>query len=171
VLFYATLLITSFLLTLVILGLKNLIVFVAREAFGLGKRDVKAGPTAHLDKKRLGRNLNVASTAWGGQSHATPAALAKTHPVVPKNTPWGWPGNDHESREDQPRPAVARGANLNGYLARNYEKQQPSADWKRNVGRPVRDDQSVLSGRVYKPSEDAISRYGIDKDDDRPWGW
>jgi len=171
VLFYATLLITSFLLTLVILGLKNLIVFVARKIFKLGKQDAYVGPTAHLDPKTLGRNLKVASSAWGTQPHATPATLAKTHPAAAQNTPWGWPGNGHETHENHPKPAVANGASLTAYLARKHENQQPAADWKRNIGRPVRDERSALAGTTYKPSQDAISRYGIDEKDDKPWGW
>jgi hypothetical protein len=171
VLFYATLLITSFLLTLVIIGLKNLIVFVARKTFKLGKRDAYAGPTAHFDQKKLGRNLKVASSTWGTQPHATPANLAKTHPAVPGNTPWGWPESGHETHESHPKSAMANGASLSAYLARKNEKQQPAADWKRNIGRPVRDDSSSLAGTTYKPSQDAISKYGIDKDDDRPRGW
>lgn len=170
-LFYTTLLVTSFLLTLVILGLKNMIVFIARKAVKLGKRDAYVGPTAHLDQKTLGRNLKATSSAWGTQPHATPTNLAKTHPAVPGNTPWGWPGSGHETHESHPRPAMANGASLSAYLARKHEKQRSAADWKRNIGRPVRDDRSSLAGTTYKPSQDAISKYGIDKDDDRPWGW
>jgi hypothetical protein len=170
VLFYTTLLITSFLLTLVIIGLKILIVFVARKAFGLGKRHVNVGPTAHLDQKTPGRSPKVASSAWGTQPQATPANLAKTHPAAAQNTPWGWPGNGHETHENYPKPAVANKATLSAYLARNHEKQQPAADWKRNIGRPARDERSALAGAAYKPSQDAISRYGIDKKGDRPWG-
>jgi hypothetical protein len=170
-LFYTTLLITSFLLTLVIIGLKNLIVFVARKAFGLGKRHVKAGPTAHLDQKTLGSSLKGASSAWGTQAHATPANLAKTHPAAAQNTPWGWPGSSHETHENHSRPATADGGTLSAYLARKHEKHRLETDWKRNVGRPPRDDRSALAGAAYKPSQDAISRYGIDKKGDRPWGW
>jgi len=171
VLFYSTLLITSFLLTLVILGLKNLLVFVARNVFGLGKQNTKGAPTAHLNRKAPAKNLTVAPSAWGRQGHATPATVAKTHPALPGNTPWGWPGSDPETREHHPGTAAARGTSLNAYLARKYEKQQTVGDWKRNIGRPARDDGSALAGTAYKPSEDAISRYGIDKKDDRPWGW
>jgi hypothetical protein len=167
VLFYTTLLITSLLLTLAIIGLKNLIVFVARKAFGLGKRHVQAGPTAHLDKMTLGRSLNT----WGTQPHATPANLAKTHPASAQNTPWGWPGNRHEIHENHPKPATSNEGSLSAYLTRKHEKRQSAADWKRNVGRPDRDDRSALAGSTYKPSEDAISRYGIDEKGDRPWGW
>ena len=170
-LFYTTLLITSFLLTLVIIGLKNLIVFVARKAFMLGKQNTHVGPTAHLDQKTMGRGLKAASSAWGTQPHATPANLAKTHPAAAQNTPWGWPGNGHETHENHSRPATANGATLSAYLARKYDKRQPAADWKRNIGRPVRDESSALAGTAYKPSEDAISRYGIDKKGDKPWGW
>lgn len=159
-LFYATLLITSFLLTLVLLGLKNLIVFVARKAFKPGKRDAYAGPTAHLDQKTLARKLKTTSSAWGTQAHATPANLAKTHPAVPGNTPWGWPGSSHGNHESHPKPAMANGS-LSAYLARKHEKQQLAADWKQNIGRPIRDDSSSLSGTTYKPSQDAISKYGI----------
>jgi hypothetical protein len=171
VLFYTTLLITSFLLTLVILGLKDLIVFTARKAFKPGKQNTNEIPVAYRDQKTMGKNLNVASSAWGTQPHATPATLAKTHPAVPANTPWGWPGYDRETREHQPRVAAANGTSLNAYLARKNEKHRPAADWKRNIGRPVRDDDSSsINGRAYNPSEDAISRYGIDKMDDRTWG-
>ena len=167
-LFYTTLLITSFLLTLVIIGLKNLIVFVARRAFGPGKGHVKAGPTAHLDKKTLGRSPKVASSVWGTQAHVTPGNLAKTHPAAALSTPWGWPGNDHKVlRENHVKPAAANGGSLNVYLARKYDKHQTAADWKRNIGRPARDDRSLLAGYAYKPSEDAISRYGIEKKDDK----
>jgi hypothetical protein len=171
VLFYTTLLITSFLLTLVIIGLMNLIVFVARKAFGPGKRHVKASPTAYFDQRTLDRSPKVASSAWGTQPHATPANLAKTHPAVAQNTPWSWPGNGHETHENHPKPVTANGAGLNAYLARKHEKQRPAVDWKRNIGRPPRDDRSPLEGAAYQPSEDAISRYGIDKKDDRLWGW
>ena len=145
-LFYTTLLITSFLLTLVIIGLKNLIVSVARKSFSFGKRDAKAGPTA-----------------WGTQPHATPANLAKTHPAAALSTPWGWPGNDHKVRENHAEPAAANGASLNAYLARKNDKHQTTSDWKRNSGRPVRGGRSLLAGYAYKPSEDAILRYGIEK--------
>jgi len=166
-LFYTTLLITSFLLTLVIIGLKNLIVFVARKAFGLGRRHVKAGPTAHLDQKTLGRSPKVASSAWGTQPHATPANLAKTHPAAALSTPWGWPGNDLKVRENHAKPAAANGGSLNAYLARKYDKHQTAADWKRNIGRPTRDNRPLLAGYAYKPSEGALSRYGIVKKDDK----
>ena len=156
-----------------ILGLKNLILYFARMVFGKHGEDVRVRATAHLVNNRtLGTHLNAASPAWGRQAHATPANLARTHPARPNSsTPWGWPGNDHDSHEHASRPSVARGSNLNAYLARKYEKQQSVADWKRNVGRPLRDDSSPLSGQVYRPSQDAISKYGMDKKDDKPWGW
>lgn len=170
-LFYTTLLVTSFLLTLVILGIKNLIVFAARKAFKPGKQNAHEVPVTYRDQKIMGGNLNVASSAWGKQPHATPASLAKTHPAAPVNTPWGWPGYDRETHEHQPRVATANGTSLNAYLARKEEKHRPAADWKRNIGRPIRDDSSSVRGCAYSPSEDAISRYGIGKADDRPWGW
>lgn len=170
-LFYTTLLITSLLLTLVIIGLKNLIVFVARKAFGLGQRNVGLGPTAHLDQKTHNRNFKAASSAWGTQPHATPGTLARTHPAAAQNTPWGWPKHDHESHENHPNLAVKDGASLTAYLARRHNKRETAADWKRNVGRPVRDDRSALAGTAYTPSQDTISKYGIDEKDDKPWGW
>jgi hypothetical protein len=167
VLFYTTLLITSLLLTLAIIGLKNLIVFAARKVFKPGKQNTNEGPAAYRDQKTMGRNLNEASSAWGRQAHASPTTLAKTHPVMPANTPWGWPGYNRETREQQPRVAAANGTSLNAYLARKDKEHRPAADWKRNIGRPVRDDSSSINGRAYNPSEDAISRYGIDKMDGR----
>jgi hypothetical protein len=162
-LFYTTLLITSFLLTLVILGLKNLIVFAARKAFKPGIQNTNEVPVAYRDQEIMGRNQNVASSAWGKQPHATPATMAKTHPAVPANTPWGWPGYNRDTHEQQPRVAAANGTSLNAYLARKDKEHRPAADWKRNIGRPIRDDSSSINGRAYNPSEDAISRYGIDK--------
>ena len=164
-LFYATLLLTSFLLTLVILGLKNLIVFVFRRVFREKREDVRMRATAHLANNARGTNLNRASSAWGIQGHAAPATLAKTHPAMPNSsTPWGWPGSHGDNDDHSPRPAITNRGTLNAYLARKYEKGQPAADWKRNIGRPLRDDRSALSGQAYKPSEDAISRYRIDKE-------
>lgn len=163
-LFYATLLLTSFLLTLVILGLKNLIVFVFRKVFREKREDVRMRATAHLANNARGTNLNRASSAWGRQGHAAPATLAKTHPAMPNsNTPWGWPGSNGEYGNPSPRPAATNGATLNAYLARKYEKDQTAGDWRRNIGRPLRDDRSALSGQAYKPSQDAISRYRMDK--------
>jgi len=171
VLFYATLLVTSFLLTLVILGLKNLIVFIVRKVFAQHRQDVRFGATAHLSNKSTGANLSFASSAWGQHSHATPAAMAKTHPAIPDNTPWGWPASENEPHDSRPKPKASNGATLNAYLARKHERHQSAADLKRDAGRPVRDDRSALSGQTYKPSQDAISKYGMDKEDDRPWGW
>ncbi len=170
-LFYATLLITSFLLTLVIIGLKNLLVVIARRAFGLGKPHVKVGPTAHLSQKTLGRSPKVASSTWGTKPNATPANLAKTHPAVAQHTPWGWPGNNHEIHKNHPKPAAAKEATLSAYMTRKYVKQQPVADWKRNIGRPVRDQRSALAGAAHKPGGDAISKCEGDKKGNRPWGW
>lgn len=171
-LFYATLLITSFLLTLVILGIKNLIVFFTRKAFRRSREDVRFKATAHLKNRAMGAGINTVSEAWGKQAHAAPATMAKMHPAMPASgAPWGWPGSDSETREQRIRPATTKGSTLDAYLARKYEKQQSVGDWKRNVGRPTRDDRSALSGQAYKPSQDAISKYGMDKDDDKPWGW
>lgn len=173
VLFYTSLLLTSILLTLVILGLKNLIVFAFRKLADKGREAVRGGSVAHLSHTVPGPNIHAASSAWGRQNHATPATEAKTHPAVPTYaaSSRGWSGTQHESREKRPRPTPANAGTLNAYLARKYDKEKPAADWRRNIGRPLRDDGSTLSGQAYKPSEDAISKYGIDNQDDRPWGW
>ena len=164
-LFYATLLITSLLLTLVILGLKDLIVFLVRKSLKTQKKNVATRRATHPKSMAMGANLNTNSPAWGRRSHTTPAVMAKTHPVVPDSgTPWGWPGSDNNTRERRSRSAPARRTTLSDYLARQYEKQQSVADWKRNIGRPLRDEgTAALSGRVYEPSEDALSRYGKEK--------
>ena len=163
-LFYATLLITSFLLTLFILGLKDLIIFIVRRSLRKHGKNVATRKAKHPKNRAMGTNLKTNSPAWGRTSHATPAVMAKTHPVVPDSgTPWGWPGSDNNTREHHRRPAPVRGATLSDYLARQYEKQQTVGDWKRNIGRPLRDEGAALSGRVYQPSEDALSRFGMKK--------
>lgn len=144
-LFYVTLLLTSFLLTLVILGVRTLIVSVFRRLSSKGKAIV-----------------SPASSSRGRRNHAAPVVMAKAHPAAPYSaSPWGW----HESGKSRPSTATAGGGTLSGYLSRRYERQKPPADWKREIGRPIRDDFSPLSGKVYKPSEEAISRYGMDKKD------
>ncbi len=170
-LFYATLLITSFLLALVIIGLKNLLVVIVRRAFSLGKSHVKVGPTAHLNQKTPGGSPKVASSAWGTKPHATPANLAKTQPAVTQYTPWGWPGNSHETHKSHPGPAAAKEATLSAYMARKYVEHQPLADWRLNTGRPLRDQRSALAGAAYKPGKDVMTKCEADKKGNRPWGW
>lgn len=163
-LFYTTLLITSLLLTLAILGLKDLIVFMVRRSLRKQKHYQSAGKTTHPKNRAMGTKLNTDSPAWGRLSHASPATMAKTHPALPDSgTPWGWPGSDNNTREYNSSSAPARGATLSDYLARKYEEQQTAGDWKRNIGRPLRDEGVALSGQAYKPSEDALSRFDMEK--------
>lgn len=159
-LFYTTLLITSFLLTLAILGLKYLVVFVARKVFGIGKRFVEADSAAHRRQKPSDGSLKAIPSYRASEFYATAPALARADTAAPR---WGLPESDQEFYEYPPKPATTARGSLNDYLASKYDKNLNVADWKRNIGRPARDDTSALAGTVYKPSQDAISKYGIDE--------
>jgi len=152
-LFYTSLLITSFLITVIILALYNLVVALYKKV-SVSRSSVPNGPTSHLSESKYGRNVKGASKPWGNPaSHAKPSDLARTHPAkLERPTPWGWPGNQLESQEVQTRQ-VPKAATLNTYLARNtLAKGQTIDDWKHNVGRPMRDDRPALAGTAYKPS-------------------
>lgn len=170
-LFYATLLITSLVVTLVILWVYNMTILAVkkfRESRGLSESH---DPTAHLNEKKYGRNVKKVTKAWGEYGHATPNNLARTHPARSGSpAPWGWPGNDHESHEHQPKPLTAEGASLSAYLERNSSREKSVENWKKNVARPVRDDRPALAGKAYSPSKDTIDKFS-NEDDDRPWGW
>lgn len=164
VLFYVSLLLTSILLTLIILGLKNLIMFVFRKAVQGGREGVKSRSAAKSYVRASGYKVKAAPLARGERIYASPRAPVKTHPASPYSaTPWGWPGREQEASRSRPRPSTTNRGTLNAYLARNYEDRAPEADWKRNIGRPIRDDWSSLSGEAYKPSKDAMSRYEMSK--------
>lgn len=151
-LFYATLLITSLLVTVIILAVYNSVFAAYKKATALRKRN---NPTMHLSEKKYGKNNQKASKSWGNPgSHAKPSALARTHPAVPEvRTPWGWPGSDHENQMPQANK-VANTSDLNAYLSQksSLQKGQTVSDWKHNVGRPARDQSPVLAGTRYKPS-------------------
>ena len=159
-LFYTTLLITSFLLTLAILGLKYLVVFVARKVFGLGKRVAEADLAAYRRQKTSDGSLKAIPTYRAREFYATAPALAKTDTAAPT---WGGSGNDRDGYEHSSMSATAGRGSLNDYLASKYDKKQNVGDWKRNIGRPARDDTSALAGTAYRPSQDAISKFGINE--------
>ena len=147
-LFYAALFITSLLVTLIILVLFNLLVRIHHKII---KSRAHIDPTAHLGSRTHGKNETIYSRPWGNPgSHARPKRLARTHPAKPEGlTPWGWPASDQEQHDREGSGAE----NLKTHLARNaLGKRQSVEDWKRNIGRPIRDDRPSLAGRAYKPS-------------------
>lgn len=163
-LFYVTLLLISILLTLIILGLKNLIMFVFKKAVQGGREGVKYRTASKSYVRVPGSTGNEVSSAWGKRDYATSGVPAKTHPASAFSaTPWGWPGGENGGSGNRSRSASTSQGSLNAYLARSYNNRAPVADWKRNIGRPIRDDWSPLTGEVYKPSKDAMSKYEMNE--------
>jgi hypothetical protein len=166
VLFYTTLLIASLIVTLVILGLYNLVVFVGNKIKTFRNPDEYVGRTSHLREKN-GAFPNKSSKAWGSYGHATPAELACTHPAgLNSRAPWGWPGNNHNQHglhEDRPntKPDASKRATLSSYLNQKNDRDRSVADWKQNIGRPIRDDRSGLAGKAYTPSSNVTSNITV----------
>jgi hypothetical protein len=159
-LFYATLLITSLMVTLIILALYNLVVhFAKRNASSKARRD----PAAHLGDYKHGRRLHPASSQWGRpNSHAEPAELARTHPAQPVGAiPWGWPGNEVGHHDAVHHRSSTNGAGmLDNHLVRHtLAKNQTVDDWKHNIARPVRDDRRSLAGKAYKPKVSSLAEF------------
>ena len=165
-LFYAALLLTSLLVTLMLLWLYRLTVLVGRKIFRSSAR-----ADADIVNRSMGRDLKAASSAWGRKYHETPGNLARTHPVTPgQATPWGWPGSD-EGHDFHPKPASAHKADLSSYLSRHDSEPNHSPDWKRDIGKPVRDDRPTFSSKPQGLKRKAEHKKPDDEGDDKPWGW
>jgi len=125
VLFYISLFITGFVFILVLFWLYRMIVSYTQRIYRTRIPNAVQSPTGHLNEQKYGKNSKLASKAWGGKPHATPANLARTHPAnAEKPAPWGLPGHEHEIYGHQPRVAATKGATLNAYLAREKLKHQ-----------------------------------------------
>lgn len=164
VLFYTTLFIASLILLSVLLWLFNLM-FVLYQSMSRSRiQNTKQNPADHLSEKEYGKNSKRKSRVWGRKPHSTPANLARTHPAKPDElTPGRWSGNDYEVSEYHSQASVAGGATLSSYLARKNLEDKTDGNGKQNAGHKLRDDGSMLSGRAYKPSQDAVSTFAIDK--------
>ena len=170
-LFYVALLLTSLILTLLILWFYKLIVFVARKVLGSSLPAEEFGPTVHLNQNIPGENLQLASKPLGRQEHSTPANLARTHPAKTDNTtPWGWPGNDHDIREQHTKGVPTNGGTLNSYLVRSGYHHQVTGNWKEDIGPASRDERPGLTGKAYQPSRGTLPDYKSNISD-KPWGW
>jgi len=157
-LFYTTLFITSLILIVVVLWVCRLFAAFGQRAYKIRLPDADQGPTAHLTEGKYGKDKRLASKAWGRKPHATPANLARTHPAMAeKQAPWGWPGNENEVRENQPKTAPKSQPAPKPYKARRKRKIKTTGTWAiRKVG-------YGLSGQSYQPSQDARSTFALDK--------
>lgn len=151
-LFYASLLMTSLLMTVVILALYKLVVMLLKQFL---RSSGRAEPASHPGGTKYGQKVNGTAKSFGQPGiRAQPSGLYRTHPAKPGGPiPWGWPGNHHE-HHDSHAAKVSQAVPLKAYLRRANAlgKKQTVDDWKHNVGRPVRDDRPALAGTAYKPS-------------------
>ena len=131
-LFYTTLFVASLISIFVLLWFFRLMASVTRKIHGTSLPHAKLGSTAHLNKKRYGKNSRGASKAWGKKPHSSPANLARTHPAKADRSA-SWPGNEHEIRGYHPHVATANGATPNSDLA--HEKVRRL---KKSPGHPNR---------------------------------
>lgn len=81
-------------------------------------------------------------------------------------TPWGWSGNDHETREHGSKPATANGTSvLDGFL--NKQSNETSS-----VGWPYREEKVELAGTAYKVTRKTASKKSRPGTNNKqPWGW
>ncbi|MCP4002148.1 MAG: hypothetical protein GY727_14660 [Gammaproteobacteria bacterium] len=166
-LFYTLLFFSSFILVLAVLWLLRLIASFSQRIYKNRLPNEKQGPTAHLNKKKYGKNVKLASRAWGRKPHATPTNLARTHPAKTRTlVPWGWPGNKYDLDEHRPQVAVTKAVTPKSSPVSNKPEHKKVKAWKSSAGKLMRDSRSGLSGQAYQPSEDARSTFAIDKRQD-----
>jgi len=81
-------------------------------------------------------------------------------------TPWGWNGNDHETREHGRRPAtVGSASGLDGFLSK-HSSETSSDGW------PYRQDKVEFAGKAYKVKRKTASKKSRPAiNNKQPWGW
>lgn len=166
-LFYITLLLTSLVVTLMILWLYKLTVFFVRKVFRSTHDQAGVGPVDHVRARRK------ASRAWGIRAHATPTKQAQTHPASANNRAGRWSGYAQSVHKEHPELATSTGADLSSYLSRqDSETSRRSVDWKRELGRPIRDDsRPAFRSDSQKSGQNVASKHHGHKGGDTPWGW
>ena len=81
-------------------------------------------------------------------------------------TPWGWKGNDHETREHGAKGAALNGATGLDAFVNKHSKESTSVGW------PYREEKNEFAGKAYKVTRKPTSKKpGMSTTCNQPWGW
>jgi hypothetical protein len=92
--------------------------------------------------------------------------VRSTSTVNRTQTPWGWNGSDHGTREHNPKRAVTNGASGLDAFVNNHANETTSGGWLH------REEKVELGGKAYKVTRRTPSRKtGAMTSSKQPWGW
>jgi len=137
--FYVSLFVACVISALLVLYIYNALADAGKAVYKAILPSKKSNVTSHVRNVRFNSKVNEAQT------------------------PWGWKGNDHVTREP-----VTKGAGATGLDAFVNRHDNDSA----SVGWPYREEKNEFAGKAYKVSRRTASKKSrLQTSGNQPWGW
>ncbi len=161
--FYASLFVASLIVALVVHWLYQVI----KDAWEVLARTIFLH---RQNRAAAGFEAAVGPSAWGRGERANPSQAARTAAIAPADTvPWGWPGHEHNVREQGVREQGPKTTPGYGSVAPagmvSRQREEVAVGW------PYREEKLEMAGKAYKVTrKTAVKKENLSASG-KPWGW
>lgn len=170
---YATILIASLIVALVVLFFYKIVSDSSRSIFRSKQPIALTESTAnHPIDKTAHNTVTSASVPPGGKARVTPPPkINQIYPAMPTETiDWGWQGSGNKLREQNPQHGASAG-NVAHCSLYDVSTAEPTVNSNQQTGWPHREDKIESGGKAYKVTRKVVSKHANPETTGKPWGW
>jgi len=170
---YATILIASLIVALVVLFFYKIVSDSSRSIYRSKQPIALTDSTPnHPNNKTAHNTVGSASAPQGGKVRVTtPPKINQIYPAMPTETvDWGWQGSGNQLREQGPQHG-ASSANASHCSLYDVSTAEPTVNSNQQSGWPHREDKIEPGGKAYKVTRKVVTKHPNLETAGKPWGW
>ena len=171
--FYTALFVACVFTAFIVIYLYNSVSDISTAIFRAILPSPKTRITAEQKERNVATTVNHPPTPWGWNTNIAPNSARRKPAASPaRQTPWGWPGKDHEARE-YGHVKQTKSAEQSAYsLSFTGSGQDPDSNAEAaGAGDPCREEKFDLAGKTYKTTKKTASARANFGESGKPWGW